>query len=198
MLATPKQSQRNHTSSLHSHPRVHPFSRNTHRLSSLVSSSSSSSMADMPSRYRGATDDMATAMQQQDDRHPHYHHHPHPSDAASSASPHSVSYYNGNTYTYAAASGPTVHPPSASMQATPSSQSRKRSRSTSAEQAMTNANNDGTKKSRPAALEKRPSQAGTAKVVEKDGTTTTVFQCSGYGDCNMTFTRSEHLARHVR
>ena len=25
-----------------------------------------------------------------------------------------------------------------------------------------------------------------------------IFQCSGYGQCNMTFTRSEHLARHVR
>lgn len=26
----------------------------------------------------------------------------------------------------------------------------------------------------------------------------TVFQCSGFGDCHMIFTRSEHLARHVR
>jgi hypothetical protein len=25
-----------------------------------------------------------------------------------------------------------------------------------------------------------------------------VFRCTGYGDCNMTFSRSEHLARHVR
>lgn len=25
-----------------------------------------------------------------------------------------------------------------------------------------------------------------------------IFQCSGYGDCRMTFTRSEHLARHIR
>ncbi|KAK9457873.1 hypothetical protein V1511DRAFT_454880 [Dipodascopsis uninucleata] len=25
-----------------------------------------------------------------------------------------------------------------------------------------------------------------------------VFQCTGYGDCRMTFTRSEHLARHIR
>ncbi|KAK9478485.1 hypothetical protein V1514DRAFT_330830 [Lipomyces japonicus] len=25
-----------------------------------------------------------------------------------------------------------------------------------------------------------------------------VFQCAGYGDCRMTFTRSEHLARHIR
>ncbi|KAK9370905.1 hypothetical protein V1509DRAFT_162491 [Lipomyces kononenkoae] len=25
-----------------------------------------------------------------------------------------------------------------------------------------------------------------------------VFQCSGYGNCHMTFTRSEHLARHIR
>lgn len=25
-----------------------------------------------------------------------------------------------------------------------------------------------------------------------------VFQCTGYGNCNMQFTRSEHLARHVR
>lgn len=25
-----------------------------------------------------------------------------------------------------------------------------------------------------------------------------VFQCTGYGDCSMVFTRSEHLARHMR
>ncbi|KAI8369901.1 hypothetical protein EDC96DRAFT_503783 [Choanephora cucurbitarum] len=25
-----------------------------------------------------------------------------------------------------------------------------------------------------------------------------LFQCTGYGDCNMVFTRSEHLARHAR
>ncbi|KAI8374221.1 uncharacterized protein BYT42DRAFT_499248 [Radiomyces spectabilis] len=25
-----------------------------------------------------------------------------------------------------------------------------------------------------------------------------VFQCQGYGDCRMVFTRSEHLARHMR
>ena len=25
-----------------------------------------------------------------------------------------------------------------------------------------------------------------------------VFQCTGYGDCTMQFTRSEHLARHIR
>lgn len=27
---------------------------------------------------------------------------------------------------------------------------------------------------------------------------TKVFQCTGYGDCSMVFTRSEHLARHMR
>jgi hypothetical protein len=27
---------------------------------------------------------------------------------------------------------------------------------------------------------------------------TKVFQCTGYGDCHMQFTRSEHLARHIR
>ncbi|CAO1631823.1 unnamed protein product [Parajaminaea phylloscopi] len=51
---------------------------------------------------------------------------------------------------------------------------------------------------RPAGLEKRNSNAGAAKTIEKDGQTTTVFQCRGFGDCNMTFTRSEHLARHIR
>ncbi|KAI8369606.1 uncharacterized protein BYT42DRAFT_549266 [Radiomyces spectabilis] len=29
-------------------------------------------------------------------------------------------------------------------------------------------------------------------------TTPKVFRCTGFGNCNMTFTRSEHLARHVR
>jgi hypothetical protein len=27
---------------------------------------------------------------------------------------------------------------------------------------------------------------------------TKVFQCTGYGECTMQFTRSEHLARHIR
>src|SRR5579859_390861 len=27
---------------------------------------------------------------------------------------------------------------------------------------------------------------------------TKIFQCTGYGDCTMQFTRSEHLARHIR
>jgi hypothetical protein len=30
------------------------------------------------------------------------------------------------------------------------------------------------------------------------GGKTKVFQCTGYGDCSMVFTRSEHLARHMR
>lgn len=30
------------------------------------------------------------------------------------------------------------------------------------------------------------------------GSGTTVFQCQGFGDCRMVFTRSEHLARHIR
>lgn len=68
--------------------------------------------------------------------------------------------------------------------------SKKRSRSPS---------NDKVPAKRPAGLEKRnSSSAGTAKVVERDGQTTTVFQCRGFGDCCMTFTRSEHLARHIR
>lgn len=25
-----------------------------------------------------------------------------------------------------------------------------------------------------------------------------LFRCTGFGDCNMVFTRSEHLARHAR
>ncbi|ODV90903.1 hypothetical protein CANCADRAFT_24611, partial [Tortispora caseinolytica NRRL Y-17796] len=35
-------------------------------------------------------------------------------------------------------------------------------------------------------------------VGRKRGRSPKVFRCSGYGDCNMSFTRSEHLARHVR
>lgn len=30
------------------------------------------------------------------------------------------------------------------------------------------------------------------------GSKSKVFQCTGYGECSMVFTRSEHLARHMR
>ena len=33
------------------------------------------------------------------------------------------------------------------------------------------------------------------KVKKKKGTK---FHCTGFGDCNLSFTRSEHLARHIR
>lgn len=71
---------------------------------------------------------------------------------------------------------------------------KKRSRSPSQPQDQV-----ATSVKRPGGLEKRnSSSAGTAKMVEKDGQTTTIFQCRGFGDCSMTFTRSEHLARHIR
>lgn len=44
----------------------------------------------------------------------------------------------------------------------------------------------------------RTSTAGSSRVPDKDGNPTAVFQCRGFGDCTMTFTRSEHLARHIR
>ena len=46
---------------------------------------------------------------------------------------------------------------------------------------------------------RRGSKAGSSE--KKDAATNpsaTVFQCCGFGDCRMVFTRSEHLARHVR
>ncbi|PWN20042.1 hypothetical protein BCV69DRAFT_217230 [Microstroma glucosiphilum] len=49
----------------------------------------------------------------------------------------------------------------------------------------------------PKSLAKRKNSD--ARVTDRDGTApTTIFQCRGFGDCNMTFTRSEHLARHIR
>ena len=38
----------------------------------------------------------------------------------------------------------------------------------------------------------------TASVQRLKRPSSKVFRCTGYGDCNMTFSRSEHLARHVR
>lgn len=46
----------------------------------------------------------------------------------------------------------------------------------------------GTTKQQRAAEKKNSGGSGSA----------TVFQCCGFGDCRMVFTRSEHLARHVR
>ncbi|ORZ16419.1 hypothetical protein BCR42DRAFT_414999 [Absidia repens] len=34
--------------------------------------------------------------------------------------------------------------------------------------------------------------------IQKKQRSTKLFQCTGYGDCKMVFTRGEHLARHVR
>lgn len=39
---------------------------------------------------------------------------------------------------------------------------------------------------------------GAAGTSTPNGASATLFQCSGFGDCHMVFTRSEHLARHVR
>ncbi|WFC98744.1 zinc finger protein [Malassezia yamatoensis] len=54
-------------------------------------------------------------------------------------------------------------------------------------------------------LAKNPTQAPTSDIKIAPQTPSgnpnhspTVFQCSGFGDCQMVFTRSEHLARHVR
>ncbi|KAI8881377.1 hypothetical protein K501DRAFT_189002 [Backusella circina FSU 941] len=33
---------------------------------------------------------------------------------------------------------------------------------------------------------------------ESKTTKSKIFQCTGFGDCRMVFTRSEHLARHTR
>ena len=43
------------------------------------------------------------------------------------------------------------------------------------------------------------SSKDSAPAIKKPKTKSTkVFQCTGYGDCTMQFTRSEHLARHIR
>lgn len=47
-----------------------------------------------------------------------------------------------------------------------------------------------------------PQQQSNGHAQEEDkgegGSSVTMFQCRGFGDCKMVFTRSEHLARHVR
>lgn len=37
-----------------------------------------------------------------------------------------------------------------------------------------------------------------SRSASNSGTKPRLFQCTGYGDCHMVFTRSEHLARHAR
>ncbi|CAO1619657.1 unnamed protein product [Sympodiomycopsis kandeliae] len=116
--------------------------------------------------------------------------------------PHSASqgsYYTNESYTYQADPPSPIIATRMEPPALKPNGNRKRSRSPSGgdRTAQITSTLETTPK-RPAALEKRPSHAGAAKVVEKDGATTTVFQCQGFGNCNMTFTRSEHLARHIR
>ncbi|PWN28966.1 hypothetical protein BDZ90DRAFT_135486 [Jaminaea rosea] len=109
--------------------------------------------------------------------HDHQHHQPHAHHTALPHHPHAS----------VRQSSPTQQEPTVLAKA-----SKKRSRSPSQSDKTSSAK-------RPSGPEKRnSSSAGTAKVVEKDGQTTTIFQCRGFGDCNMTFTRSEHLARHIR
>ncbi|KAI8097887.1 uncharacterized protein B0P05DRAFT_522501 [Gilbertella persicaria] len=44
-----------------------------------------------------------------------------------------------------------------------------------------------------------PTVPATTHILKKvRSTRPKVFQCTGYGDCRMVFTRSEHLARHTR
>ena len=42
-----------------------------------------------------------------------------------------------------------------------------------------------------------PSSVGDSRRGSRSGKPK-LFQCTGYGDCRMVFTRSEHLARHMR
>jgi hypothetical protein len=42
------------------------------------------------------------------------------------------------------------------------------------------------------------SKDSTGAIKKQKTKSTKVFQCTGYGDCTMQFTRSEHLARHIR
>src|SRR5271154_3599953 len=42
------------------------------------------------------------------------------------------------------------------------------------------------------------SKDSTGAIKKPKTKSTKVFQCTGYGDCTMQFTRSEHLARHIR
>ncbi|CEI85794.1 hypothetical protein G6F70_007463 [Rhizopus microsporus] len=42
------------------------------------------------------------------------------------------------------------------------------------------------------------STTNTTPIKKTRSTKPKLFRCTGYGDCNMVFTRSEHLARHTR
>ena len=42
------------------------------------------------------------------------------------------------------------------------------------------------------------SKDSTGAIKKPKTKSTKLFQCTGYGDCTMQFTRSEHLARHIR
>lgn len=81
---------------------------------------------------------------------------------------------------------------------------RKRSRSRSRDRDAAVAGGSGLKRagSKRNSLAKASGQSmaagGSKGGLDKDSGMTTIFQCRGFGDCNMTFTRSEHLARHIR
>lgn len=217
MLATPSYTNRHHTYSTRPTSLATATRRRSREASPSSSTTSSrrpSLMAGVPPPYRGSSSGMISAMdphQQDESSHPRYPHHPHsdddhhhhqrrhprPSLHSDEASASHERYYNGNTYTYQPASLAAGDVMTHSSQGPGSSRPLKRSRSSSKEQIVGDSV-DGSKKTRPGAPEKRLSQAGAAKVVEKDGGTTTIFQCQGFEGCNMTFTRSEHLARHIR
>jgi hypothetical protein len=59
----------------------------------------------------------------------------------------------------------------------------------------------GTRSALPGAPSSRPGSSSkeSGSAAKKPKTKSTkVFQCTGHGDCVMQFTRSEHLARHIR
>jgi hypothetical protein len=92
--------------------------------------------------------------------------------------------------------------PAVLTQGHPSSIIDKRSKSMTSE-APLSAVQKARKASSPALSRRRKrSDSGDAQSSDKDEAgasgNVTMFQCRGFGDCQMVFTRSEHLARHVR
>ncbi|GAA5978189.1 hypothetical protein JCM10908_004263 [Rhodotorula pacifica] len=87
-----------------------------------------------------------------------------------------------------AAAGPVRVSPSLSSMALPAGDAAAIGSSTSSSSSSTSSSVKG----------KSIAAIDTASIHRLKRPATKVFRCTGYGDCSMTFSRSEHLARHVR
>lgn len=101
-----------------------------------------------------------------------------------------------SSQSFTAIAGPSTQRSRANTGADVSSQSSTNSRRQPRTESTTNTTSNGRRNARGSSPgDDDPNDDSPGKRKKKKGQK---FFCKGYGDCNLSFTRSEHLARHIR